>query len=112
LKTFKEGKPLPITGDGNQTRDFTHVSDVVKANILAMKSKKVGNGEVINIGGGKRYTINYIAKLIGGPVEYISPRLEPHDTEADIVKAEELLNWNPMIVLEEGILELKKINNL
>src|SRR3989338_4208256 len=52
-KFFKQrinGEPMTITGDGKQTRDFTNVKDVVLANILAMESKKVGNGEVMNIG--------------------------------------------------------------
>src|SRR3989338_3683345 len=50
LKQRIEGKPMTITGDGKQTRDFTNVKDVVSANILAMESKKVGRGEVMNIG--------------------------------------------------------------
>jgi UDP-glucose 4-epimerase len=106
LKRRKECKTLTITGDGTQTRDFVHVSDVARANILAMTGEKVGNGEIINIGGGLRYTMNYIAELIGGKIEYIAPRLEPHDTEADISKARELLNWEPKIKIEEGIKEL------
>lgn len=112
LKLLKEGKPLSITGDGEQTRDFIYAKDVVQANLLAMKSSKVGNGEVINIGGGQRFTINYIAKLLGGKAEYVPPRTEPHDTEADITKAKELLDWEPSVSLEEGIEELKKINQL
>lgn len=112
LKLSKQKKSLTITGDGEQTRDFTHVSDVVKANLLAMKSDKVGKGEIINIGGGQRYKINYIAKLIGGEVEYIPSRIEPHDTEADISKAKELLGWEPYVKIEDGILELKKYNNI
>jgi UDP-glucose 4-epimerase len=108
MKLRKEGKPLSITGDGKQTRDFVHVFDVVKANILAMERDGVGNGEVINIGGGKRHSINYIAELIGGEVEHIAPRLEPHDTEADIKKAKELLDWEPFVSLEEGIGQLLK----
>lgn len=108
MKLLSEGKPLSITGDGTQTRDFVNVKDVAKANILAMKSDKVGSGEVINIGGGERFSINYIAELIGGKVEYIAPRIEPHDTESDISKAKELLNWEPSISLEEGIKEIKK----
>src|SRR3989344_3537088 len=52
LAQKKQGVPLTITGTGKQTRDFTHVRDVVRANILAAKSRKTGRGEVINIGGG------------------------------------------------------------
>src|SRR5437764_8928046 len=47
-----DGASLTITGDGSQTRDFTHVSDVVRANLLAARSPRVGRGEVINIGSG------------------------------------------------------------
>jgi len=108
LKLLSQGKPLTITGEGNQTRDFVHVRDVARANLLAMKSDKVGNGEVINIGGGARFSINYIAELIGGEVQHIEPRIEPHDTEADITKAKEILGWEPSIKLEEGIKELKE----
>jgi len=112
MKLLSQGKPLTITGDGEQTRDFVHVKDVARANLIAMKSDKVGNGEVINIGGGARYSINYIAELIGGEVEHIAPRIEPHDTLADITKAKEILGWAPSVSLEEGIKELKTINNI
>jgi len=109
LRLRKEGKPLAITGDGMQTRDMTHVRDVVRANILAAESMTVKNGEAINIGSGKNYTINELAKLIGGPVEYIAPRLEPHDTLADNSLAKKLLGWEPTVSFEEGIAELKQI---
>ena len=109
LKLFKQGKTLLITGDGNQTRDFVHVRDVARANLLAMRSDKVGKGEVLNIGTGKRFSVNYIAKLIGGPVEYIPPRIEPRDAEADIQKTKELLGWQPSVAIEKGIEELRKV---
>lgn len=109
LKQRKEGKPLTVTGDGGQTRDFTHVRDVVRANILAAESEKVGRGEAINIGAGKNHSVKRLAELIGGEIEYVAPRLEPHDTLADNRKARELLGWEPEVTLEEGIAELKKI---
>jgi len=108
LKQKAKNQPLTITGDGAQTRDFTHVSDVVKANILAMNSKKVGQGEKINIGAGKNYSINQIAKMIGNKIKYIAPRIEPHDTLADISLAKKLLNWKPEIKLDQGIKKLLK----
>lgn len=110
LKQRLEGKPLTITGDGEQTRDFTHVRDVVRANILAAESKNVGKGEVINIGAGNNVSVKRVAELIGGSVEHIAPRLEPRHTRADISRAKVLLNWEPSISLEEGIIELKKIH--
>lgn len=112
LKQRQAGKPLTIWGDGTQTRDFTHVRDVVRANLLAAESKSVGKGEVINIGAGKNFSINQVAKLIGGPTVHEPARLEPHDTLADNSLARSLLGWKPEVGLEEGIAELKKIYKL
>lgn len=104
---FKQnGEPLIITGSGEQTRDFVHVRDVAKANILAMKSEKVGKGEIINIGSHNQYSVNFIASLIGGTVSYVPPRIEPKDTLAGIQKAKDLLSWEPSVKIEEGIKEL------
>ncbi len=110
LKLKQEGKPLTITGTGEQTRDFTHVRDVVRANILAAESAKVGQGEVINIGAGKNYSIKKLAELISNNIEYIPARLEPSNTLADNSKARELLGWIPEVSLEEGIAELLTLN--
>lgn len=112
LKQRVEARPLTITGDGTQTRDFTNVADVVTANILAAESKSVGKGEVINIGAGQSFSMNDLAGLIGGPVEYVAPRLEPHDTLADNSLAKKLLGWAPQVRFESGIAELKKIFGL
>ncbi|KKW20824.1 MAG: UDP-glucose 4-epimerase [Parcubacteria group bacterium GW2011_GWA1_51_12] len=107
-----DGKPLTITGDGTQTRDFTHVRDVVRANLLAAESPNVGHGEVINIGAGKNASVNKVAELIGGPVEQVVARLEPHDTLADNTLAKKLLGWEPQVTLQQGIAELKKLVNI
>lgn len=112
IKQRLEGKPMTITGDGTQTRDYTHVRDVVRANLLAAKSDKVGKGEVLNIGAGNNASVNKVAELIGGPTEYVEARFEPHDTLADNSKARELLGWSPEITLEQGIAELKQISGL
>ncbi len=109
LAQRSEDKPMTITGKGDQTRDFTHVSDVVNANILAAEGEKVGKGEVINIGTGKNYTIKQIAEIIGGPIDYIPARLEPKNTRANNEKARTLLGWEPKTSLEQGIAELKKL---
>jgi nucleoside-diphosphate-sugar epimerase len=102
------GKPMTITGDGEQTRDSVHVRDVVRANLLASRAD-VTHGEVINIGSGKDYSVNEVAKLIGGEVTYIEPRIEPRHTRADITRAKQLLGWEPTISLQEGIAELKQL---
>jgi UDP-glucose 4-epimerase len=103
-----KGKPLTITGDGEQRRDFTYVGDVVKANILASSSLLVGKGESINIGNGDNRSVNEIADLIGGPKEYIDKRLEPEQTLADNTKAKQLLGWQPTTTVEEWIPKYKK----
>lgn len=108
LKLRKEGKPLTIWGDGEQTRDCVHVSDVVRANMLAFEKDSVGGGEVINIGSGKNVSVNEIARLIGGETAHETPRIEPRNTRADITKANALLGWEPTIKIENGIAELKK----
>ncbi len=104
LKQKAEGKPLTIYGDGNQTRGFCFIDDVIKANILAMESDKLKGGEVINIGSEKSQTINYLADLIGGEKQYLLPRPgdTPH-TKADITRAKELLGWVPEVSFEEGV---------
>ncbi len=108
LTQKRDGKPLTITGDGTNTRDFTHVSDVVRANLLAMESDAVGKGEVLNIGAGRNVSIRDLAAMIGGETISIEPRHEPAHTKADITRAKELLGWSPTVRLEEGIAALKR----
>lgn len=110
LEQRKKGEPLTIVPDGSQSRDFTYVKDVVRANILAAESLKVGKGEVINIGGGKNYSILEIADIIGGPKVFIEPRIETKHTLADISKAKELLGWQPETSFKEGIEILRGVD--
>ena len=102
------GVPMTIRGDGEQRRDFTYVKDVVRANILAGTSEKVGNGEVINIGNGDNRSVNQIASLFGGEVEFVDAMLEPQNTLADNSKAKELLDWAPTMTVEEWMPKYKK----
>lgn len=109
LASRKAGAPLPITGDGSATRDFTHVRDVVRACILASESPSVGKGEMLNIAAGRNLSVNALADMIGGEREYLPPRPgDAQDTYGDNRKAKELLGWSPEIALEDGIAELKK----
>ena len=94
-------KPYTVVGDGNQTRDFTFVSDVVSAIIAAAESDL--SGEIINIGSNNTYSINRLVELLGGEITYIPKRPgEPDCTWADITKATQLLDWEPKVSLEEG----------
>jgi len=103
LQQKRDGKNMTITGDGTQTRDFTYVGDIVRANILAAQSERVGRGEVLNVGGGHNYSVNDIANKIGGVAEYLPPRVEPHDTLADISRARNLIGWEPQVGIDEGL---------
>lgn len=108
---LKVGQPMSMVADGDKkTRDFTHVRDIVRANILAMESDKVDKAEIINIGTGKNYTIKELAGMFGGPIEVIPPRPgETVITLADNRKAKELLGWEPTVDLRDGIAETKKL---
>ena len=111
-KNLGEGKPPVIQGDGSHTRDFTYVSDVVEATILAAESEGLA-GEVFNIGFGSRTAISDLA---GKMIRLLSPHganlspvyVEegkgdfPH-TQADNGKAKRLLHWEPRVGLDEGL---------
>lgn len=103
LKQRAASQSLTITGDGEQTRDFIYVDDVVTANISAMERRGVGRGEVMNIGSGAEKSVKEIARLIGGETLTVSSRIEPKATRADIKKARELLGWQPMVCFEDGL---------
>jgi len=96
------GKPYTVVGDGKQTRDFTFVSDIVAAIILAAESDT--SGEIINIGSDNTYSVNRLVDLLGGDVVHIPKRPgEPDCTWANITKAKKLLNWQPKVSLEKGV---------
>lgn len=96
------GKPMTIVGDGNQTRDFTYVTDVAEALIAAAKSDVVG--KIYNIGSGETVSINRLVELLGGEKVHIPKRPgEPDCTFADIQLIKKDLNWIPKIPIEDGV---------
>jgi len=108
-RVLKGLRPL-IFGDGEQTRDFVYVSDVVQANILAAESTR-SQGEVFNIGFGEETSINTLANIIlkiAGR-EDLAPEYGPGRAAdfrrclVDITKARKVLGFNPTITLEEGL---------
>lgn len=105
LEQVSNREALTITGDGEQTRDFVHVTDVCRAIENAVESDLV-NGQIINIGGGTETSIVSLAKMIGTDHKFVAARSEIKNSCADIEKAKELLNWSPSITLEAGIKEL------
>lgn len=108
LKLRKEGKPLTIVGDGEQTRDFINTRDIVSALIAAAESTKVGTGEILNVGTGRGTSMNELADAFGGEREYLPSRLEPKRSCADVTRAKELLGFTASVSLADGIAELKR----
>jgi UDP-glucose 4-epimerase len=95
-------KPMTIVGDGNQTRDFTYVTDVAQALIAAAKSGIFG--KIYNVGSGQTVSVNKLVELLGGEKQNIPKRPgEPDCTFADISKIKSDLNWSPKISIEEGV---------
>jgi UDP-glucose 4-epimerase len=95
--------PLTICGDGEQTRDFTFVSDVARANLLAARCPKA-DGQAINIGAGCGVTVNRIAATFGGEITHITARPgEPRHTLAGRRLARTLLGWGPRISIDQGL---------
>ena len=93
------GEKLSIVGDGLQRRDFTHVKDVVRANIMASQTEnKDALGEVFNIGTGKNYSVLEIANMIDHNQEHISEREgEARTTLANVSKIKNIIGWEPQI---------------
>ena len=111
LRMRHEGHPLTVFGEGDQTRSYTHVSDVVEANVLA-SSADLPSGEHVslNIGTAQETSVNDIAAAIGGPVQHIipNPRREFEEARkaADSSRARSLLGWEPRISFQDGIADL------
>lgn len=111
IKEARAGQPLPLTGDGSQTRDFIHVSDVARAIAAALESDANG---VCNIASGDATRISELIDLIRAayPVEVqvLPPR--PGDilhSVADISRAKEVLHWSPTVSFPDGIRELLSV---
>jgi len=112
LEQKNNNKPMTIYGDGTQTRAYTHVSDVIKANILASNIYKGLGHTILNIGTDKETSVNDIAKMIGGKTEHIIPsprgKFEEMRKCANFILAKELIGWEPKVSIEDGIKELIK----
>lgn len=106
------GETLSIEGDGAQTRDFTHVSDVVRANLLAMDCA-IADGRALNIGQGRNVSVDWIARQFGGPIVNLPVRkADVRHTLADFRQAENILGWRPQVTTEQGLRELIKAAGL
>jgi UDP-glucose 4-epimerase len=110
LRQKNAEESLTIVGDGEQRRDFTHVSDVVAANILAATKEVDDNcyGQMYNVGNGVNYSINEIADSISDNQVNIPPRVgEARTTLANNSKLKNTFGWNPKVSLFDWIGENK-----
>ncbi len=104
-----ENRPPRIYGDGEQTRDFTYVANVVDGVLRACEAPKA-SGQVINVATGRRISLNMLfyamRDVVGATVEpsYVEPRQgDVRDSQADIRKAKEILGYEPSVPFEEGL---------
>jgi UDP-glucose 4-epimerase len=110
IKQARDNQKLTIVGDGEQRRDFTHVSDVVSANILAATTSVSLDafGKVYNIGNGENYSVNEIASMISSDQVNIPPRIgESRATLADSNRMRSTFGWNPKVSLTDWVLSNK-----
>jgi len=104
IKMKQEGHPLTIFGDGEQRRDFIHVSDVVNANAVISFEELDNWGEVYNIGYGENWSVNEIANAISEDQVHLSAKPgEMKETLADIRKAKTELTWKPKVNILDWI---------
>ncbi len=103
LAQLLSGQPLTIVGDGEQTRDFTFVSDAVDALVTVANSEKAG--EIYNAGSGKPVSVNELVRLLGSPATVNIPKRpgEPDCTWADITKIRTELGWEPKVAIADGV---------
>jgi nucleoside-diphosphate-sugar epimerase len=111
ITALREGRPLTIYGDGEQSRDFTYVGNVVEANVLAMSAADV-SGRVYNIACGRRITVNRLVgeleELMGAEARLVYAEERPgevRDSLADIGRARAELGYSPSTELREGLLK-------
>ena len=109
LTAIARGEPITIDGDGEQSRDFTYVSNVVDATLRAVDVPDA-NGRIFNVSGGRPATVNEVAdaigRILGKPVErrFGPPRAgDIRASWADVGAARETLGWEPQVALEEGL---------
>lgn len=101
------GRPFTVVGTGEQTRDFTYVTDIADAFYTAATSDVTQ--EVFNVGSGGTYSVNRLCQLLEGEVIHIPKRPgEPDCTYADTAKIESMLKWKAKVSLEEGVAEILK----
>jgi len=107
LRRWADGSTLIIHGEGSQRRDFVHVRDVVRANILAFESER--HGEIYNVGGGSNISVKELADMISPDQRHEARRGgDAEATLAEISRIRAHLGWQPEVDFAEGLAELKQ----
>ena len=113
-KQYRENKPLTVTGDGEQRRDFTHIDDIVdgivRCGFNLLGDNPIASGQAYELGRGKNYSINELTEMFGQTeVEYIPARKGEYPfTLADYTKANQELDWTPTLDIKDYISEVIK----
>jgi UDP-glucose 4-epimerase len=109
IHSMLEKKEIIINGNGEQTRDFTYITDIVGGNILAAKTEGIA-GQVFNIGGGSRVTIKEIIRTLENTIGFRAnirftneQKGDVLHTFADIEKARKQLGYEPQVAIHEGL---------
>ena len=109
ITAVADGRPVPIYGDGDQKRDFTFVSNIVEANLLAADAEEV-SGTIVNVATGRATSVHELADTIGSILgRQVERELHPartgdiRDSYADVTRARELLGWEARVGLEDGL---------
>lgn len=104
------GRPPEVHWDGEQSRDFTYIDDVVRANLLAAEAGPEADGQVVNVAGGRPRTVNDVLRSVADAAgRWIEPERRPRrvgdvrHTHADISRAERILGWRPQARWEEAV---------
>ena len=112
INAFLNNKPITVYGDGEQSRDFTYVEDVLEANILVANCPSNYTGKVFNVARGDRVTLNHMIKFLkeifnmDNQVIYTDPRTgDVKNSEADVSKIERELGYKTKIAFKDGLIK-------
>jgi nucleoside-diphosphate-sugar epimerase len=109
IQAIADGRPVTIDGDGNQSKDFTYVANVIDANLLAADASDAA-GRVLNVATGGSETVNDLADIIGRLLDKDVTRVhgperagDVRQSRADIASAAETIGYTPVVSFEEGL---------
>lgn len=107
MEMLRQGKPLTIYGDGNQTRDFIHVDDIVSANLFSIEYSDNFEGKSYDVGSGKSISLNYIKDCINEyhKVKWVNKTQKKGEIKHSYLNSKEFINlgWSPTVNIEQGL---------